>query len=174
MTGCSFIIWHQEFTIGTGKKCPFNVVMSRTNELITAVKAFLRKYQVEGTTVPPVTTTPPPVTIPEPKYANPAPVAQLVFDGDLLYAGRKAFEDINGSRWRLVSDKVRVTKIKEGDDDNFYHQYAGHEFEPTKPNPKIGDIIDAVYMVTNADGEEWYSDNQWARFPVLWTELVED
>lgn len=41
----SFVIWHQEFTIGTGKVCPGEVVMGETTPLIAEVKEYLRSYQ---------------------------------------------------------------------------------------------------------------------------------
>jgi hypothetical protein len=45
----SFVIWHQEFTIGTGKECPFAVVMNETNALIERTRAILKKYQTAST-----------------------------------------------------------------------------------------------------------------------------
>lgn len=47
--GRSFVIWHQEFTIGTGKECPFAVVMNETNALIEQTRGILKKYQTEST-----------------------------------------------------------------------------------------------------------------------------
>jgi hypothetical protein len=41
----SFVIWHQELTIGTGKICPGDVVMNETNQLIDDVRQYLRIYQ---------------------------------------------------------------------------------------------------------------------------------
>ena len=43
--GRSHVIWHQEFTIGTGKICPGPVVMGRTDDLIDRVKLILKEYQ---------------------------------------------------------------------------------------------------------------------------------
>jgi hypothetical protein len=66
-TGISAVIWHQEFTLGTGKECPFAVVMARTQALIDRAKAIMKGYQ-EGTVAPPVPTTPkpePPINLPE-------------------------------------------------------------------------------------------------------------
>ena len=51
-TGFSFLIWHQEFTIGTGKECPFQWVMQNTDRLIADVAAFLKPYQTGGATEP--------------------------------------------------------------------------------------------------------------------------
>lgn len=41
----SFIRWHQEFTIGTGKICPGPVVMKETPIIVERVKQLLRHYQ---------------------------------------------------------------------------------------------------------------------------------
>jgi hypothetical protein len=46
----SHVIWHQEFTIGTGKECPFDVVMAETDALIARARAILAQYQ--GGTAP--------------------------------------------------------------------------------------------------------------------------
>lgn len=43
--GFSFVCWHQEFTIGTGKLCPFDVVIAETADLIERTRAILRKAQ---------------------------------------------------------------------------------------------------------------------------------
>ncbi len=43
--GRSFVIWHQEFTIGTGKICPGDVVMDETTQLIDDVRQYLRIHQ---------------------------------------------------------------------------------------------------------------------------------
>lgn len=43
--GRSFVMWHQEFTIGTGKVCPGDVVMGETSPLIDEVKEYLRIHQ---------------------------------------------------------------------------------------------------------------------------------
>lgn len=59
----SFVCWHQEFTIGTGKICPGQVVIGETSALLAAVKNRLQDYQ----TMP----APPPKP---PDYATPQPV----------------------------------------------------------------------------------------------------
>lgn len=41
----SFVIWHQEFTIGTGKICPGPVVMTATNDLISMAAGIMRQHQ---------------------------------------------------------------------------------------------------------------------------------
>lgn len=64
----SYILWHQEFTIGTGKICPGPVVMNYTPTLIERARSILKAAQTTGK--PPVT---PPVHKP---YA--APVKELL------------------------------------------------------------------------------------------------
>lgn len=43
--GYSFLRWHQEFTIGTGKVCPGAVVMEATDRIIAFAKEIMRRYQ---------------------------------------------------------------------------------------------------------------------------------
>lgn len=64
--GFSSVYYHQEFTIGTGKECPFAVVMNETAALIEATRATLKKYQTAeaGTTMPKPTTPKPPTYAP--------------------------------------------------------------------------------------------------------------
>lgn len=52
--GFSFVRWHQEFTLGTGKQCPFAVVIAETDDLIERTRTMMRKYQ-EGADDKPTT-----------------------------------------------------------------------------------------------------------------------
>lgn len=49
-TGFSFVIFHEEFTYGTGKRCPFPWLKGKVLELIADVKAYLQKYQLADST----------------------------------------------------------------------------------------------------------------------------
>src|SRR4030095_6798496 len=49
----NFTLWHQEFTIGTGKECPGSIVMNETGDLIERTKAILKEYQESGSSSPP-------------------------------------------------------------------------------------------------------------------------
>lgn len=51
-TGCNAIIWHHEFTRGTGKQCPFTWVRNNTGRLYKDVAAYLQPFQ-EGPFVEP-------------------------------------------------------------------------------------------------------------------------
>lgn len=61
-TGINLLIWHQEFTIGTGKKCPFQWLMDNTDRLYKDIAAFLKPYQEAGSKP-----TPEPTPEPDPK-----------------------------------------------------------------------------------------------------------
>ena len=55
--GRNFTVWHQEFTIGTGKICPGPVVMNATEEIIAiARKVMMRHQDVVATFVRPKAT----------------------------------------------------------------------------------------------------------------------
>lgn len=50
-TGINVLIWHNEFTNGTGKQCPFPWLRSNTDRLYTDIAAYLKPYQ-EGAATP--------------------------------------------------------------------------------------------------------------------------
>lgn len=159
-TGISFLFWHQEMTIGTGKKCPFDVLMSRTNELIGDVQAFMKKYQVVAEEViPPVVLTPPPVVVPTPIYATPYPITGLAMLAENDIKGHKGYSNVEGTTFRLVNDSVTVV-----DPTNFYQQTSTKTAPITKANPKVGDTVNVNYSFTSAATQsEFYLDDQWAR-----------
>jgi len=99
-TGISAVIWHQEFTLGTGKVCPGKVVMDATTGLVARSTAILKQYQ-EGTATN--TTTPrPPAPQPAPKYPEgmDAELAAQWF-GKVVFNGAWYEFDPNGSLSRL-------------------------------------------------------------------------
>jgi hypothetical protein len=172
-TGISFLFWHQEFTIGTGKLCPWDVVMSRTNELIKDVTAMLKQAQTsgQGAGEPPAGGDEP---VPVPQYADQVPIAELAMLADRDFAGSRPYKDVtlaNGEtlRARIVLDRVKVTNP-----DHFYQQYAIPGGRRTKPDPKVGDIVDVIYSITSADGNEYWIDPQWARISQDKAVLFED
>jgi hypothetical protein len=102
-TEISAVIWHQEFTLGTGKVCPGKVVMDQTNALIARSKAILKVAQEAGT--PSATTTKPPTTpAPQPAPDYPegldADLAERWF-GKVIVGGAWYTFDPNGSLSRL-------------------------------------------------------------------------
>lgn len=62
--GFSFVRWHQEYTIGTGKVCPGQVVMDATPEMIEMTRAILKLWQVVTPGAPPDPTPEPPPPAP--------------------------------------------------------------------------------------------------------------
>ncbi len=66
----SFVVWHQEITIGSGKVCPGQVVMDATPEMIQMTADIMKQYQETGVPVP--EPKPEPAPTPKPgKYATP-------------------------------------------------------------------------------------------------------
>lgn len=59
-TGINVLIWHNEFTNGTGKQCPFTWMRNNTNRLYADVAALLKQYQ-EGAAKPDPVPAPVPV-----------------------------------------------------------------------------------------------------------------
>lgn len=51
-TGINVLIWHNEFTDGTGKQCPFPWLRNNTNRLYLDIAAFLKPYQEKTAPVP--------------------------------------------------------------------------------------------------------------------------
>jgi hypothetical protein len=83
--GFSFVRWHQEFCIGTGKVCPGQVVMDETNDLIERTRAVLKKYQ---------------------ESTGYAPVVGLPFD----HLTATGWHDLNGVDCYLVKATVECIK----------------------------------------------------------------
>lgn len=125
----NFTIWHQEFTIGTGKTCPGPVVMAETDNLIARAKVILEKYQTGSVT---------PVPEPEPTYAPPSPVA----------AGS---QDLNGYIFLAPGGKT-VQR------DTYPLVYADTNATPTGPKLKKGTKITQEQIqqyVVGSDGKQW-------------------
>jgi hypothetical protein len=105
-TGISFLVWHQEFTIGSGKKCPFQYLMDNTNRLITDVKAMLKKYQ-EGNVAGPITTPPPAPPVEEKIWTSPSPVRELAL---LEPNNAPFFTTVNGTDFEAIFDEVECIR----------------------------------------------------------------
>lgn len=72
--GFSFVRWHQEFTLGTGKVCPGQVVISETPALIERTRAILKQYQTVSDPVPVPDPEPEPEPEPTPEERHELPV----------------------------------------------------------------------------------------------------
>jgi hypothetical protein len=103
--GFSFVRWHQEYTIGTGKICPGAVVMNQTSAWIEMVRAVMKAYQTAGTEEPKPIPTPPTYTAPvlpdwwERALESPRPSDAMV-DGVRWFTVRRRAEAIrNANRY---------------------------------------------------------------------------
>lgn len=125
----NFTIWHQEFTIGTGKTCPGPVVMQETAALIARAKVILEKYQTGSVTPQPE---------PEPVYAAAAPIP----------AGS---QNLNGYIFLAPGGKTVQA-------DTYPFVYADKNSVPTGPKLKKGTKItqDQIQQyVQGSDGAIW-------------------
>jgi len=125
----NFTIWHQEFTIGTGKTCPGPVVMAETDDLIARAKVILEKYQTGSVTPQPE---------PEPVYADAAPV-------------EKGSRDLNG--YIFLAPGGKTVQV-----DTYPVKYADTDQPPTGPKLVKGTKIsqDQIsHYVVGTDGKQW-------------------
>jgi len=119
--GRSFVIWHQEFTIGTGKECPFQVVMDETTGLIARTKDILKSYQTAGKppVTPSTTTTAPPTPLPEfPAARVKAPDTILAQGFKLELCPNPRWTATHGGRFKTYPDRAApnvVAPYKAGD-----------------------------------------------------------
>ena len=128
-TGISAVIWHQEFTRGTGKVCPGSVVIVQTDSLIERATAILKQHQ-EGAAPPP-----------KPTYAQAVPLDVGQWDGrdrningTVLYALRRRFTC------------KRATKV---------YQYANTSRRELRAPIAPGETIDSEYMFQDAEKKWW-------------------
>lgn len=135
----SFVVWHQEITIGSGKECPGAVVMNATPEMIQMTADIMKQYQVD-TTVPPPT---PDV----PKYAKPGWTPPQ--DG-------KDHTDAKGTLWRAVD---RVVRVKGGT--KFYAQASLASKATRLPAPDGGIDVRIAWTFNS-----WYCTPAGSRFKV--------
>ena len=114
----SFVVWHQEFTIGTGKVCPGQQVMSETGDLIRRAKEILRNHQTA--------IAPPPLP---PEYAIPKPVA-----AGTRFINDRLFLDVSGKQYTLT--KQTTPRL-----------WAGETSPATGATMLPGHIVQATHVV---------------------------
>jgi hypothetical protein len=88
--GFSFVRWHQEFTLGTGKVCPGAVVISETPALIERTRAILKKHQTAGASPQPE-----PVPDPEPEPQPEPPKEHTLPEGLTWQLVARLFNPLN-------------------------------------------------------------------------------
>lgn len=158
----SYVVWHQEFTIGTGKVCPGEVVIRETPALLARVADMLRQYQ----TGEPAPAPAPPA--PDPLYAQPIPIPALLqqdWTGDTT----PAVVTEEGTEFIFVNDVVRATVE------------LPRRQQARNDSPVIGPTIPAGTEFTvswvfrsRSDGKLWYLTPWWTRTPVAQVERVKD
>jgi hypothetical protein len=138
----SFVTWHQEFTIGTGKVCPGEVVMEATPEMIEMTAAIMKGYQVSESPTPTPTPTPEPSTYAKPGWIPPA-------DG-------KDHKDAKGNLFRAID---RVVFVKGGT--RFYAQASLKSKETRAPAPPQGMSVRIAWKMNS-----WYVTPVGSRFKI--------
>lgn len=134
----SFVIWHQEFTIGTGKTCPGPVVMDETPALIERARAVLKKYQTSGNGTPTTTTTTPPPA--KPTYPKtPKPPTQ----DEIPYQGLPPVKIVRaeGTRWKCIQGTA-------------FRTYPNRDAPEARQPARRGRIYTLTHE-TVVDGEAW-------------------
>jgi hypothetical protein len=127
----SFVIWHQEFTIGTGKECPFTTVMNETSALIERTRGVMKHYQTgEKTPTPPT-------------YADPKPPAWLKEDLERGYP----IDHVEGGLTYYAALRPYVA-IREA------NRLQGPDIKAPKVGPrlKVREAFRANYVVRTAEG----------------------
>jgi hypothetical protein len=141
----SFVIWHQEITIGTGKECPFQVVMNETPSLIEQTRSLLKSLQSVGSTHDPA-----PAPEPVPQYA---PALKLAFfDKDLtqgLPEDHVWISDQYG-RQHVKGALIKYTSLRAAN----RLQGPDTHAEKVGPRTKIGESFRGYYQIRA--NNRWY------------------
>ena len=140
----SFVRWHQEFTIGSGKVCPGATVMNLTNQLIADIAALMKKYQVAPiVTVPPVK--PPVVTVP------PKPSVVYVKAGPIPVAD--GFDKITkaGTFFHACIKNVTITAVTAP-----CHSYPDPNSGLTRSALVKGQTFATQWVQNGTDGKPWW------------------
>lgn len=137
--GFSFIRYHQEFTIGTGKICPGPVVMSAIDELIEMARVIMKQYQEATAPSAPVVT-----------YDK----ASIVKDGKKNWSGLNDIT-VNGHFFYGLPKPLTVTAAVEGVD---AHVYADRQSPLTRKALHKGDTFTVIGWCR---GEKVGNDDRW-------------
>ena len=166
-TGINALIWHQEFTIGTGKTCPFPWLMANTNRLYTDIAAFLKPYQ-EGIMAGPETQQPEPEPAPEPTWSPPKPVTELALVDPNDKDAVDSLRIVNGVEFVFVNDRVRATRTTKR------LQFAYDGAKVIGPDIKTGEEFDVMWLFKAGNGKYYYYTPWHSRVLVEDTERIAD
>jgi hypothetical protein len=164
-TGINFLIWHEEFTIGTGKMCPFDVVKALTNRLYNDIAAFNKPHQTSGADPEPQ---PEPEPVPPAQYAAPVPVPELVEFSNYEADSMKAVVTTEGDQFIFVNDIVKATK------DTPRYQRGKLDSDHIGPLIPKDTQFEVTWLFKSDDGNLYYISPYWSRVLVSDTERVSD
>lgn len=140
----SYITWHQEWTIGTGKTCPGPWVMNQTSAWIERAKQVMRAYQ---TAADPAT--------PEPAPKPPVYVAAELPEWWSRVLGQRWPSDatVDGVRWFAIRRRVEALKN--------VNRYSKPDTKSPKSGPKIltRDKISIERWFRDANGRQWFVED---------------
>lgn len=150
----SYITWHQEWTIGTGKVCPGSWVMQHTSEWIARAKEIMRAYQTAAVSgeVEPIPT--------HPVYAD---SVLPEWWADALAHRMPASTNVDGTRWYVCRTRVRALNrtIRRSRPDS--------KSDPSGPaiEEKESITVERTFQLPN--GQRWYVED--AGHFVLWSKF---
>jgi len=159
-TGISAVMWHQEFTLGTGKTCPGPVVMQATNDLIARATAILKQYQTSGDGTG---GDPDPET---PTYAIPQIPGWL-----LSWTGEPVLHDIPGVKDGTVFATTAQYIAKRATP---RLQYATSGAQKVGPDIVAGERFPVAFIFTAADGKQYGVTKYGTRVLLADLEVVSD
>lgn len=118
--GRSYITWHKEWTIGTGKICPGATVVNGTANLIEMARSIMRLAQI-GTKSPVVKIYAPPAF--PPFLLKPWTGHDVVYNGTTFHAAKRQYTAIGNTKRLQLGDKdsveigppIRIGETFEGD-----------------------------------------------------------
>ena len=99
-TGAALLIWHEEATYGSGKRCPFDVVKARTDELYECISIELMPYQTGGEQLPE------PITPEEEDPLADLPKSDYILDPNLIW--EDASSGAVGKLWRDYGEATGI------------------------------------------------------------------
>jgi hypothetical protein len=165
-TGINAFIWHEEFTRGTGKKCPFTWLRDHTDELYQDVAAYLKPFQTgEVGSEQPKPDVP---EVPKPLFAKPLPIAELI-----QFADRDR-DVVTALATREVDQFIYVADRVEAIQDTPRLQYAAMSAPHVGPVLKKGEPFEVTWMVKAGDGNWYYVTDWWTRIRVDHTKRIQD
>jgi len=136
--GFSFVRWHEEFTLGTGKTCPFQVVKAQTSALIERARQIMKAAQDE----------PVAVVVPKPKPLYPTP--ELPDWWERVLAHRSPSDaKVDGAMWYTVRRRMEALRNA--------NRYSRPDTAAAKSGPKVlvRDKVQIERYFTDAAGKRW-------------------